>query len=138
MASEKQIQANRRNAQRSTGPVTAEGKAAVSQNALKHGLRSRGPLVPPTDEELQPLRDRVIAEWKPQSEDERVVLEQMAVILHQQARFKEMEAMWDSHMLDPEFVSALDILSRRQAALARNYHQAIRSLLILRLHLQPQ
>ncbi len=38
MATQKQIEANRENAQRSTGPQTAEGKAIVSQNATKHGL----------------------------------------------------------------------------------------------------
>jgi hypothetical protein len=38
MASVAQIQANRSNAQKSTGPRTAEGKAAASQNAVKHGL----------------------------------------------------------------------------------------------------
>jgi hypothetical protein len=41
MATEKQINANRKNAQKSTGPKTAEGKAAVSQNAVKHGLFTR-------------------------------------------------------------------------------------------------
>ena len=38
MATEKQIKANRQNAQKSTGPKTEEGKAMVSQNAVKHGL----------------------------------------------------------------------------------------------------
>jgi hypothetical protein len=38
MATEAQIQANRLNAQKSSGPRTAVGKAVVAQNAVKHGL----------------------------------------------------------------------------------------------------
>ncbi|MGH6999921.1 MAG: hypothetical protein ACREEA_00225 [Stellaceae bacterium] len=41
MASETQIAANRRNAAKSTGPRTAEGKAVVRRNALRHGLTAR-------------------------------------------------------------------------------------------------
>ena len=37
MASEAQTNANRENAQKSTGPTTEEGKARSSQNSLKHG-----------------------------------------------------------------------------------------------------
>jgi len=37
-ASEKQIEANRRNAQKCTGPKTPEGRAASKMNALKHGI----------------------------------------------------------------------------------------------------
>ncbi len=38
MSTTEQINANRQNAQKSTGPKTNEGKAAVSKNAVKHGL----------------------------------------------------------------------------------------------------
>ena len=38
MASVAQIEANRLNAQKSTGPRTPEGKEKASRNAVKHGL----------------------------------------------------------------------------------------------------
>jgi hypothetical protein len=40
MSTRSQIEANRLNSQKSTGPRTAEGKAASSRNALKSGLDS--------------------------------------------------------------------------------------------------
>lgn len=44
MATKAQIQANRRNAQKSTGPRTPEGQARSSRNALKHGIRAQAVL----------------------------------------------------------------------------------------------
>jgi hypothetical protein len=38
MASERQIAANRRNARKSTGPRSAEGRKRASRNAYRHGL----------------------------------------------------------------------------------------------------
>ncbi len=48
-ASEARILANQRNAQRSTGPKTPEGKEQSRRNALKHGLTGAGVVLPERD-----------------------------------------------------------------------------------------
>ena len=52
MTSLRQIESNRRNAQKSTGPRTQTGKQRASQNAVRHGLTAEtvvGPLEDPAD-----------------------------------------------------------------------------------------
>ncbi len=50
----KQNIANRKNAQKSTGPKTAEGKKISTQNSIKHGLHSRNTVInSPTLKESQ-------------------------------------------------------------------------------------
>ena len=46
MPSEKQLAANRRNAQKSTGPTSVAGKAASSMNALKTGIHAKSIIIP--------------------------------------------------------------------------------------------
>jgi hypothetical protein len=45
MATERQIAANRQNASRSTGPISAEGKARSRANATRHGMAGASSLV---------------------------------------------------------------------------------------------
>lgn len=54
LPSPKRLQANRRNARRSTGPRTAAGKQRSAQNAVRHRLS-----VPLPDDLLDPLRQQV-------------------------------------------------------------------------------
>jgi hypothetical protein len=49
MTTEKQNEANRINAEKSTGPLTDEGKQRSSQNALKHGLLAKRSVIPGED-----------------------------------------------------------------------------------------
>src|SRR5437660_8210329 len=49
MASIQQIEANRLNAQKSTGPRTSKGKAVSRFNALKSGIDSQSAIMPDED-----------------------------------------------------------------------------------------
>src|SRR3954447_7479348 len=49
MTSQARIEANRKNASRSTGPRTEEGKAKVRLNALKHGFEAETVVLPHED-----------------------------------------------------------------------------------------
>jgi hypothetical protein len=50
MASEKQRLANQQNAQKSTGPKTAEGKEKARRNALQHGMTGAGTVLMRSDD----------------------------------------------------------------------------------------
>jgi len=66
MATEAQVVANRSNARKSTGPRTAEGKATVAQNAVKHGLSSRVDVIRGEDQaEFDLHREAMLGELAP-------------------------------------------------------------------------
>ena len=66
MASEAQVLANRRNAQKSTGPRTEEGKAVAAQNAVKHGLLARDDVIKTEDQgDYDRMREKVLGELDP-------------------------------------------------------------------------
>lgn len=68
MATKAQIIANRRNALKSTGPTTTEGKAIVSQNAVKHGLTAGKTVISSENQaDFDLYRDRMLAELTPDS-----------------------------------------------------------------------
>ena len=66
MTSFSQASANQSNAQKSTGPVTEEGKAIVSNNAIKHGLFSKRLILSDEDPvEYQTLFQQLQSELAP-------------------------------------------------------------------------
>ncbi len=66
MTTEAQINANRANAQKSTGPRTPEGKATVAQNALQHGFWSQEVVIKGEDaEEFVLFRAGLLEELAP-------------------------------------------------------------------------
>src|SRR5438552_1309083 len=78
MATLKQIQANRRNAQKSTGPKTPAGKLTVSQNAVQHGLLTASPVVFPEEQSLfDHLSESVRYEYAPEGVRENLLIERV-------------------------------------------------------------
>jgi len=78
MTSDKKAEANRRNALKSTGPKTPEGKAAASLNALRHGILSQKILLPGEDEEaLRELGERLRNELQPAGELENLLVDRI-------------------------------------------------------------
>jgi len=77
-----QTAANRRNARKSTGPKTPEGKARSRENALKHGLTGAGIAL---DAELARAADAYVEElardWRPKSGHERHLIRQAALAM---------------------------------------------------------
>jgi hypothetical protein len=66
MSTEAQIIANRRNSQQSTGPRSPEGKAVVSQNAVKHGLFALEAVISGESRaDFDLYRDEILAELAP-------------------------------------------------------------------------
>ncbi len=66
MATEKQIAANNKNAQLSTGPRTKKGKAIASQNSLKHGLLAKKIVIHTESKaEFELHHDQMLTDLKP-------------------------------------------------------------------------
>jgi hypothetical protein len=77
--SDAQLAANRANAQKSTGPVTDEGKAKSSLNAVKTGLTGRTVLLPGDDAVIyQQHLDRNFREFAPGSDREHALVQTIA------------------------------------------------------------
>ena len=130
MATVKQIEANRLNALKSTGPKTPEGKAVTKLNALRHGLRARTVVLPAEkSEDFHQLCNDLEAEWQPQSRTEQFYVEQMAVSQWKLTRVEVAE----KSLLEQEFsaksqIPLVDNLWQCQHRLERSYARAQRDL----------
>ena len=92
MSSPARLAANRANAQRSTGPRTVEGKARSSMNAVKHGLRSRQPLLADEDPaEFHELRDRLVEALAPDGVHEELLVDDAVALVWRLQRLHRVE-----------------------------------------------
>jgi len=124
MATAAQVIANQQNAQSSTGPRTAEGKARASQNALKHGLTSKHLIIREDEqEEFEDLQTSLYVELDPQGAVETVTFHDLVHAAWNLHRLRRMEAECD--LAD---FAAYDRISRYQARTQRAYYKALKEL----------
>src|SRR3974390_80262 len=82
MTSLKQIEANRRNALKSTGPTTEEGKEHSRCNAVRHGLTGETLIADLEDaEDYQAFEATLIADYDAQTAVERELVLRLASVL---------------------------------------------------------
>ena len=160
MATQKQIEANRANAQKSTGPRTPEGRAAVRLNGVKHGLTSKLLVLDGEQEaDFAEMLSSLEAEHQPATPSEEILVRQLAMaawrlrrLYHVEAavfsvRLKDldedMEEDYDTKLKDVERLayvaiddsrrrSTFDNLSRYESRLERSFYKALHELQRLR------
>src|SRR6267378_2709880 len=100
MSTLKQIEANRLNAKKSTGPRTAQGKSASRLNALKHGLFATDPIIPGEDPaHLEALRAGHYDQFQPATPHEHVLLAAMVRDAWTLERYSNVEtSLWTRSM----------------------------------------
>lgn len=79
MTSMRQLEANRRNARKSTGPRSANGKHASRRNALRHGFTAETVIEPLENlEEYREFEAAILAEYLPQTPVEQELVRRLA------------------------------------------------------------
>ena len=92
MTSFRQIEANRRNARKSTGPITEEGKQRSRCNAVRHGLTAETVIGALEDaEDYKAFEAAIIADYDAQSAVERELVLRLASLLWRLRRATTME-----------------------------------------------
>jgi hypothetical protein len=152
MATEKQIAANRLNAQKSTGPRTPEGRAAVRLNGVTHGLTAETLVLKGESEsDFKAVFDSLEAEYEPETPTEETLVAQLAMATWRLRRVYNMEAGYYNVRLKEiaEYNKNLDdscrlgkvadtdsnpiaMIGRQEARLERTYYRALHELQRLR------
>ena len=110
MPSDRKIEANRENAQHSTGPKTEEGKQKSSQNARRHGLSSATIFIPEgRNDEFKDMFATYFDEIKPIGEIQAAYFEQLV------------HAVWNLNLARQLLVGAFQDMDDKKISNANRY-----------------
>jgi len=139
MATPAQILANRQNAEKSSGPVTAAGKARVSQNATKLGLFSVANFVRPEEQDLfKSFESGYMAELAPVTSLEQTLSREIIHAAWRLRRCANLEVAPPENLNDEELDRLQTSIDRARAAAQRTFHRSLKELRRLQSgHLEP-
>jgi hypothetical protein len=148
MASQKQLEANRLNALKSTGPRSVEGKARASMNALKTGIDAQSQLIRgETFTALEKLTGEYYARFRPATPEQRMLVDALIDCEWLLRRFRAVETqLWEKafHIFDitlgQAYTEKCDEFSRLQRRIdmtQRNYRNALHELQRLQAEAPP-
>ena len=146
MATPKQNEANRQNAKNSTGPRSAEGKAASRFNALKSGIDAKSQVIPGEDpDQLEVLVAEYQERFSTATPERRLLVDTLVSSEWLLRRLNRAEAefwQYEAHRTESNYNSnehpigrvlyhgdrVFDRLQRRIDSVGRNYHRALNEL----------
>ena len=124
-----QILANRQNAERSHGPVTAEGKARVSQNATKFGLFSVANFVRPEEQDIfNKFETGYLAELAPDSSLEETLAREIIHAARRLRRCADLEVTPPEDLTEEELDRLQISIDRARSAAQRTFHRSLKEL----------
>ena len=136
MASSAQIEANRENAQKSSGPQSEAGKQASSRNAFRHGLTGHifHLLEWESAEDFDAIKTALEQEHKPATPTEKILVERMVQHhwLAQRCISLQSFIMRDDNCHEEEVMRMVDRYLRYHTQHQRQFDQALAMLLKLR------
>ena len=126
MSSDRKIEANRENAQHSTGPHTQEGKQKSSQNARQHGLSSATLFIPAErNDEFKALYSEYYDELRPIGVIQTDYFEQLIHARWNLHIARELHARALYNMDEPKIATAARYLAQFERSFAKA-HQALK------------
>jgi hypothetical protein len=147
MATLRQIEANRRNAQASTGPRTTPGKAVSRMNALKSGIDAKASVIRgEKPAALEALTAEYHGRFQPHHPEERFLVDCLIAADWQLRRLRRAEAEIWEHEMDASFhldehnpightasdcATIFTRIQRRLDSTERSYHRSLDKLLRL-------
>src|SRR6185437_6987403 len=129
MSSTAQILANRQNAERSHGPVTATGKARVSQNATQFGLFSVANFVRPEERDIfNDFESGYMAELSPVTPLEHTLAREIIHAAWRLRRCASLEVAPPENLTDEELDRLQVSIDRARSAAQRTFHRSLKEL----------